>query len=314
MKILVTGGYGMMGRTIHSLVNNNSENANDYVFLSRKDCDLTDRQNVLNYFKENKFDYIIHLAAAVGGLYKNLNANIDMFSKNIKINENVLEACNLNGIKRGIFCLSSCIYPSNPSKFPMDETMIHESPPHHSNEGYAYAKRMLEVQSNAYNEQYGTNYVCVIPTNIYGPHDNYSLEDGHVIPALIHKCLLNKQNNEKFVVRGTGKPLRQFIYSEDLAELIKWTLFEYNEKSSIILSVSEKDEVSIKDVAEEIANAYDYGHMIEYDTSFSDGQFKKTADNTKLMSYLPEFIFTSMHDGIVKSVRWFEENFEEARK
>ena len=310
-KIIVTGGTGLVGKALEKVTKN--DNKNKWIFLSSKKCNLLDYDQTLKYFSDIEPTHVIHLAACVGGLYKNMNFKVDMFEKNMLINHNVLSVCFKLGVKKVVSCLSTCIFP-NETTYPINEDMLHNGPPHNSNDAYAYAKRMLEVQSNAYNEQYGTNYVCVIPTNIYGPHDNYSLEDGHVIPALIHKCLLNKQNNEKFIVRGTGKPLRQFIYSEDLAELIKWTLFKYNEKSSIILSVSEKDEVSIKDVAEEIANAYDYGHMIEYDTSFSDGQFKKTADNTKLMSYLPEFIFTSIHDGIVESVRWFEENFEEARK
>ena len=192
--------------------------------------------------------------------------------------------------------------------------MLHDGPPHTSNDAYAYAKRMLEIHSKVYQEQYDDNFICVIPTNIYGPYDNYSLEDGHVIPALIHRCYLNKKNNEKFIVRGTGKPLRQFIYSEDLAKLILWTLVHYEKKDTLILSVDEKDEISIKDVALNIAKSYDYQDMIEFDDSYSDGQYKKTADNSKLKKLIGEFEFTKFEDGIKKSVNWFIENYNNCRK
>ena len=129
MHILVTGGSGLVGSHIKDLVTNNEKFENiKFTFASSKDCDLTNRNDVLNYFKGKNFSAIIHLAARVGGLYDNMRNNVSMFSENIKINENILKACNLHNIYTGIFCLSSCIFPANPSKFPMDETMIHESP------------------------------------------------------------------------------------------------------------------------------------------------------------------------------------------
>ena len=173
---------------------------------------------------------------------------------------------------------------------------------------------MLEVHSKAYKEQYGDNFVCVIPTNIYGPVDNFSLEDGHVIPALIHKCYLAKERGEDFVVRGSGSPLRQFIYSTDLAKLMMWVLEKYEEDGSIILSVGEKDEVSIKDVAMEIGRSFDYKDRIVFDTTFSDGQYKKTADNHKLMNLIGDFEFIGIEEGIKRSVEWFVENYEVCRK
>jgi GDP-L-fucose synthase len=192
--------------------------------------------------------------------------------------------------------------------------MLHNGPPHTSNDAYAYAKRMLEVQSKAYQEQYGENFICIIPTNIYGDYDNYSIESGHVIPALIHKCYIAKQQGKPFVVCGSGKPLRQFIYSLDLAKLIMWSLLEYNEKESIILSNSEEDEVSIEDIARLIAREFDYEQHMIFDTSFSDGQFKKTADNSKLMKLYPEMKFTDIHIGIKNSVQWFQDNYDVCRK
>ena len=224
-----------------------------------------------------------------------------------------MKSCHLVNVKKVISCLSTCIFPDKTS-YPIDETMLHNGPPHDSNDAYAYAKRMLEIQSKAYQQQYGSNFICIIPTNIYGSHDNYSLEDGHVIPSLIHRCYLNKQNNEKFVVRGTGKPLRQFIYSEDLAKLILWSLDKYNSKDSIILSVNEKDETSIENVARLIARSYNYEDNIIFDDSFSDGQYKKTANNARLMNLIKDFEFTKIENGIKLSVDWFIQNYDTCRK
>ena len=173
---------------------------------------------------------------------------------------------------------------------------------------------MLEIQSNAYQQQYHKQFICIIPTNIYGPYDNFSLEDGHVIPSLIHKCYLAKLNNQKFIVRGSGKPLRQFIYSLDLAELILWVLEKYTLLDNIILSVSEKDEVSIKLVAQQIAKSFNYSNYLEFDTSFEDGQYKKTVDNSKLLSLYGQYKFTKIDTGINNTVKWFIDNYPYCRK
>ena len=310
LKILVTGGTGLIGKAIQKISNNYHY---EFIFIGSKDCDLTNFDETFHYFKKIQPDYVLHLAACVGGLFKNMNYKVEMYEKNIQINNNVLKSCHLVNVKKVISCLSTCIFPDKTS-YPIDESMLHNGPPHDSNDAYAYAKRMLEIQSKAYQQQYGSNFICIIPTNIYGPHDNYSLEDGHVIPSLIHRCYLNKQNNEKFVVRGTGKPLRQFIYSEDLAKLILWSLEKYNSKDSIILSVCEKDETSIEHVARLVAKNYDYEDNIVFDDSFSDGQYKKTANNAKLMNLIKDFEFTKIEDGMKSSVQWFIQNYDTCRK
>tara|TARA_B100001173_G_scaffold274269_1_gene253801 strand:- start:458 stop:979 length:522 start_codon:yes stop_codon:yes gene_type:complete len=173
---------------------------------------------------------------------------------------------------------------------------------------------MLEIHSKAYQEQYGDNFMCIIPTNIYGDNDNYSLEDGHVIPALIHKCYLCKKNNEDFVVRGTGKPLRQFINSIDLAKLIDWVIENYEEKESLILSVNPDHEVSIEKVARTIAKNFDYEHRLVFDSKYSDGQYKKTADNSLLMSKIGKYDFIDIETGLKDTIKWFIDNFDKARK
>ena len=242
-----------------------------------------------------------------------MNYKVDMFEKNTLINFNVVKYSHTFKVKKLVCCLSTCIFPDK-TTYPINETMLHDGPPHASNDAYAYAKRMLEIHCKTYQDQFDDNFICVIPTNIYGPNDNYNLEDGHVIPALTQRCYLAKKEGKPFRVLGSGTPLRQFVYSDDLAKLFMWTLENYNEKESLILSVGEKNEVAIKDIALEIAKSFDYEHMMEFDTRYSDGQFKKTADNTKLINLIGDFEFTRIDQGIKKNTEWFIKNFEDARK
>jgi len=192
--------------------------------------------------------------------------------------------------------------------------MVHNGPPHPSNEGYAYAKRMIDVANKCYFEQHGSMFTSVIPTNIYGRHDNFHLEDSHVIPGLMHKLYMAKDKGEAFVVRGTGKPLRQFIFSKDLAELMIWSLWEYNSVDPIILSPDESADISIGEVAKLIADAMDFKGELEFDPSFPDGQFKKTASNEKLRGLRPDYKFTSMEQGLKETVEWFVANYDSVRK
>ena len=311
--ILVTGGTGMVGSAIKAISNNYPEYK--FIYISSKDYDLTNFNSTEKMFLDYKPEYVIHLAACVGGLYKNMTQKIEMLEKNLQINFNVVKCSHLYKVKKLIACLSTCIFPDKTS-YPIDENMLHNGPPHDSNDAYAYAKRMLEIQCRMYRENCGCNFVCIIPTNIYGKYDNYSLEDGHVLPALIHKCFLAKQNSEDFIIRGSGKPLRQFIYSEDLAKLIMNILFidaktEYID--NIILSVPEKDEVSIETVARIIAKCFNYEDRIVFDNKYSDGQYKKTASNEKMTELFPNFKFTEINNGIQETIEWFIENFEKER-
>ena len=310
MKVLVTGSSGLVGSAIKNISPNYPY---DFIFVSSQDADLTDYMQTWNLFNKHKPDYVIHLAACVGGLFKNMNYKVDMFEKNTLINFNVVKYSHTFKVKKLICCLSTCIFPDK-TTYPINETMLHDGPPHSSNDAYAYAKRMLEIHCKTYQDQFDDNFICVIPTNIYGPNDNYNLEDGHVIPALTQRCYLAKKEGKPFRVLGSGTPLRQFIYSDDLAKLFMWTLENYNEKESLILSVGEKNEVAIKDVALEIAKSFNYEHMMEFDTRYSDGQFKKTADNSKLMNLIGDFEFTSIDQGIRKNTEWFIKNFEDVRK
>jgi len=309
-KLLITGGNGLVGSALKKVINNDLYETK---FLSSKECNLLNYDATYKLFENFKPNYVIHLAASVGGLFKNMNYKVDMLEDNLLINFNVLKCSHLFKVEKLINCLSTCIFPDK-TTYPINENMLHDGPPHTSNDAYAYAKRLLEIHSKAYKEQYNDNFVCVIPTNIYGDHDNYSLEDGHVIPSLIHKCYLSKKNGEDFVIRGTGKPLRQFINSLDLGRLLLWTLEEYKEKKSIILSVDPEEEISIGEIGRLIAKNFDYEEHLVFDDSYSDGQYKKTADNSLLKSYLPDYKFINMEDGLKNTIKWFIENYENVRK
>ena len=194
MATLVTGGTGLVGSAIQAEIK-----------LGSKDVDLKIQKDVDQIFSKYQPDNVIHCAARVGGLGDNMNHKGEFYHDNIMMNTNVLEACRKYNVKKVVSFLSTCIFPDN-VEYPLQEHKIHLGEPHNSNFAYAYAKRMLDVQSRAYSEQYGTNYMCVIPTNIYGPNDNFSIENGHVLPSLLHKCYLSKENNTDLLVWGSEKP------------------------------------------------------------------------------------------------------------
>ena len=321
VRVLVTGGSGLVGRALQDVVESeHRDSANpqgptteQWIYLSSKEADLCDLVATRAVFQKYQPTHVIHLAAKVGGLFKNMKYRVEMWEDNVAMNNNVLRCAREVGVTKLVSCLSTCIFPDK-TTYPIDETMLHSGPPHTSNEGYAYAKRMIDVVNRCYREQYGCFYTSVIPTNIYGEHDNYNLEDSHVIPGLIHKCYLAKKNNTPFTVMGTGKPLRQFVYSQDLARLMLWTLRSYEESEPIILSVGEEEEISIADVVALIVEAMEFKGEVQFDTTKADGQFKKTASNKKMRSYLPDYKFISMKEGMKRSVDWFVANFETCRK
>lgn len=304
-KLLVTGANGLVG----------SQFKGDLIAITSKVGDLRDKKTVdsiIDFYtdkdkqKEFAVDRIIHCAAKVGGVGGNMKYKGEFFYDNIMINTNVIESARKHDIKKLVAFLSTCIFPDN-VEYPLTESKIHLGSPHSSNDAYAYAKRMAEVQIRAYREQYGLNYTSVIPTNIYGPNDNFNIENGHVIPSLIHKCYMARENKTDLVIWGSGKPLREFIYSKDVAELALWVLNNYDEPEPIILSTSE--EISIKDVVGVIVEAMNFKGNVIFDKTKPDGQFRKPSDNSKLMSYLPNFKFTPFDIGIKETVNWFENSY-----
>ncbi|XP_003738347.1 GDP-L-fucose synthase [Galendromus occidentalis] len=314
-RILVTGGSGLVGQGVRRVLEDPANTRPDevWIFLSSKDADLRDAKAVEAIFEKHKPTHVLHLAAFVGGLFRNMQRNLDFLRFNLAMNDNVLNSAFQHNVTKVVSCLSTCIFPDK-TEYPIDESMVHNGPPHQSNYGYSYAKRLIDIQNRAYNEQHGRFFTSVIPTNVFGPHDNFNIEDGHVLPGLIHKSYLAKEAGTPLTVWGTGKPLRQFIYSLDLGKLLLWAVRDYPEVEPIILSVDESQEVSIAHVAEMICKAMNLRNGIETDPTKSDGQFKKTANNAKLRKYLPSFEFTPMEQAVKETVDWFVANFAVARK
>jgi GDP-L-fucose synthase len=301
-KILVTGGYGLVGSEF---------NKPNYIPLYSSEVDLRIRNEVDNILEKIKFDGIIHCAGKVGGVGGNMSYKGEFFYDNIMMNTNVIESARQHNIDNLVVFLSTCVFPDNVD-YPLTEKKIHLGPPHFSNDAYAYAKRMADIQIRAYREQYGLNYKSVIPTNIYGPNDNYNIKNGHVIPSLIHKCYLACENKTPLTIWGTGKPLREFIFSKDVAKLTEWVLENYNEPEPIILSTS--DEISIKDVVDIIIELMNFKGNVIWDSSKPDGQFRKPSDNSKIKSYLPDFKFTPLYDGLKETIEFFKKHYIFLRK
>lgn len=302
MKYLVTGGTGLVGSAFDS---------NSFK-LGSKDLNLFNYDQSFEKVKSLEVNAVIHCAAKVGGLYNNMKYPATFYEENIIINSNILKISKELKIQKFIGFLSTCIFPDNMGKR-YTENDLHQGPPHNSNFAYAHAKRMLDVQIRAYNQQYNLNYFNVVPTNIYGPNDNFNIEEGHVIPALIHKALNAKKNKTPLIVYGSGVAVREFIFSEDLAKICLELLQKYDGDSPIIISNSQ-EQISIKEVVEMIVEILNFKGKIIYDKTKSDGQLIKNTDNSKLKSIIGNFKFTPIEDGLTKTISWFCENYNRARK
>ena len=298
--ILVTGGTGLLGKSLENVVDKKKYN---WIFLSSKDGDLRIESDTLKIFELHKPTYVFHLAANVGGLFKNIKYPTEIFHDNVLINENVLKACHVFKVKKVIACASSCIFPANPRSYPMTENMILEGDPHPTNASYSWSKRLMIFQANNYIQQYGMNIITVNPVNLYGPNDSIDLHDSHMIPAVIQKIITAKNTNSPTVtIFGTGRPLRQFLYVDDCARMLV-LIFESSENISIINFSN--NEMSINNCVEIIAKNIGYTGKIEYDITKSDGVFRKTISNSLFLSLFPSFEFTSFDKGITKTLEWF---------
>ena len=298
---MVTGGTGLVGSQIEGDIK-----------LSSKDVDLRDKVATFDIFYKYRPKIVVHCAARVGGIYANMNNNAQFYYDNIMMNTNVLEACRYFNVEKVILFLSTCIFPDN-AEYPLREEDIHKGPPHNSNYGYAYSKRMLEVQARAYNEDYGMNCICLIPTNIFGPNDNFNIKNGHIIPSLIHKGFLSKKDKKPFVVWGSGRPEREFIYSKDVARITDYIIKYYESTNPVILSNSYS--VMIKNIARRIADIFNIDSIV-FDESMPDGQMKKPTSNMRLCEAMKysTFEFTKINKALEETIKWFEDNYENARK
>lgn len=304
-ELLVTGSAGLLG---HALQRQHEGAA---TWLTKDDADLRDEEATLAVFRKHKPKKVIHCAALVGGVENNLKHPATFMLDNLRINLNVLEAARQTGVESLVCFLSTCVFPDKTS-YPLKASGLHDGPPHPSNYGYAYAKRMMATQVQTYRDQWGINYSVLIPANMYGPNDNFSLDGGHVIPALIHRCMLAGQSGDDFTVWGSGSPLREFVYVDDVARIVLWALDHHDGDEPLI--VSSGKEISIRDVVNTIVEAMNFEGNLAFDSTKPDGQYRKPSDPAALRNLLPDFKFTPFKTGIDQMVQWFLANYPNVRK
>ena len=304
-KILITGGTGMVGSAFKAIKTNH-----ELILVGSSDYDLKITDQVKTMLKRVNPDAIIHLAAKVGGVKGNKDYISDFFYDNILINTNLLNEARIAKIKKVVSLLSTCIYPDKPI-YPLTEDQIHNGEPHQSNFGYAYAKRMLEVQSRAIRMQYGLNYTTAVPNNIYGEFDNFDLENGHVIPAIIRKIWEAKHKNKTPTCWGSGNPLREFTYSKDIARALMLILENYDD--ALPVNIGCTGESSIKEIVHKICKLLNYDGEINWDIEKPEGQYRKPSLNKKFLKTFNDFKYTSLDDGLKKTCEWFSLNYPNIR-
>ena len=304
MKILVTGGTGMVGNSLKKVLPS-------AIYVSSSDYDLRIKEQARDMFIRHSPDAVIHLAARVGGVKANTDYIADFYADNIMINANVLSCAKEFEVNKLVSLLSTCVYPDS-ATYPLTESQIHSGSPHDSNFGYAYAKRMLDVQSRALRRQHGCNFITAIPNNLFGENDNFHLEDSHVIPAIIRKIYEAKQKNENVVLWGDGSPLREFTYSRDLANILLFVLEHYDGAEPI--NVGNTKEVSINEVATIIADIMDFHGQIIWDTTKLSGQHRKPSDNSKLIELgWKQGDYTDLKNALTKTCKWVILNYPNLR-
>lgn len=300
--IFVTGGSGLIGSQFEGT---------RYFKPNSSFLNLKDPERIDSFLGLVRPEGIIHCAAKVGGIKGNMNNQAEYLYNNLLINTNIIERARLFSVKKLIFFSSTCVFPAS-CEYPLNSNMIELGPPHDSNYGYAYSKRIGGTMIKAYREQYGLNYFTVIPCNVYGPNDNYDLENGHVIPSLIHKFFIAKELGEDVTIWGSGNQLREFIFSKDVAKLTEMLYEDCDSSDPVILSPGY--EISIKDLVETIAKIFDFKGKIIYDTSKPEGQFRKPSDNSVIKSMYPDFKFTPIVEGLEESIEFFIKNYPNVRK
>ena len=276
-------------------------------YLSSAAADLKDLEQACDIINKYRPEKVIHLAARVGGVKANSDYLGDFYFDNILINTNTLEACKRNNVGKVLSMLSTCIFPDT-TKYPLTEEQMHSGPPHPSNFAYAHVKRMLDVQSRAYRQQYGCNFITAVPNNLYGEYDNFDLEQSHVIPAIIRKIYEAKITSGSVTLWGDGSPLREFTYSRDLAKVLLYLLENYNDRDPI--NIGNSQEISIKKAAEFIAKELEFDGEIVWDTAKPAGQFKKPSDKSKIESLgWSQENYIKFTEGIKNTCGWFTANY-----
>lgn len=300
-KILVLGGRGLVGSAIIRQLK--SQEFTNILSPTSKELNLLEQSVVRKYFLENKPEVVILAAAKVGGILANNTYRADFIFENLGIQQNVFEACFKNNVKKLLFLGSSCIYPKNAPQ-PMSEDCLLTSPLEETNEPYAIAKIAGLKMAESFNRQYGTKYCAVMPTNLYGIHDNYDLEKSHVIPGLIARMDLAIKNEDKeFKVWGTGKPRREFLYVDDMASACIHVLNIEGEVPALI-NIGTGEDISIGELSQMIADKMGFQGSISYDTSKPDGTLRKLMDVTRIKS-LGWKPLVSLDEGLDRSIKFY---------
>lgn len=301
MNTLVTGGQGLVGSCIPFGLKPTKSNLN-----------LLDYQALDEYVQNQDISSIIHTAAKVGGVHSNTKYVFDFFIDNLNINTNVLKICQKYSINRSLFMISTCAFPKN-AKLPLESESLHNGEPHETNYGYAYAKRMIEVGIRSLKQQYNLSANCIIPCNLYGEHDNYHLENGHVIPGLIHKCYLAKRNNKPLEIWGSGNAEREFIYAKDIADIIT-TIHQNNLDIDGPMIISPGCVFTIREIVDHIVKMMEFNGYVNFDTTKPEGILRKNSSDTKFRKYFPDFKFTSLEEGLGKTVQYFLSNYSSIKQ
>lgn len=277
-KIYIAGHRGMVGSAIHrQLV---AEGYTNILTRTSSELDLRNQKAVFDFFENEKPDYVFLAAAKVGGIVANNTYRAEFIYDNITLQNNVIHACYMNQVKKMMFLGSSCIYPKMAPQ-PMNEDSLLTGTLEPTNEPYAIAKISGIKMCEAYRDQYGCNYISVMPTNLYGTNDNYDLQASHVLPALIRKFHEAKISNAPTVeIWGTGSPLREFLHADDLAAACVFLMKNYNEKQFVNIGTGE--DISIKDVALIIKDIVGFDGELVFDTTKPDGTPRKLMDVSKL--------------------------------
>jgi len=302
MTILVAGDTGLVGSAIvRELTRVNKK----VIGISSKDVNLLDRTKTFSYIKDLKPTVLIDAAAKVGGVGGNNAYPVEFLSQNLQIQSNLMDAAHGANVEKFVFLGSSCIYPRNCAQ-PIKEDYLLTGELEQTNSAYAIAKIAGIELIKSYRKEYGYSWISVMPTNLYGPNDNFDLENSHVLPALIRKFVEAKRNNSSEVVLwGSGTPLREFLHVDDLAKAVLVCLEKYDDSQQI--NIGSGDEISIKDLGQKIANLTGFTGKVVWDSNRPDGTPRKVLDSTKI-SKLGWKTTITLDQGIAATVEWYQEN------